>query len=788
MLRLGIAYLAGFCSLLIIENHRQAEYLCIFSCLYFIFLFVYSKLFSNKLSCARKIYFDLLRSAACKIFISGLLLSSAAVLFWKYYSGQLLQAPRKTVALGYVCSIPHLQSEYRKFDFCITELEGKKVGFAVRSKFQLGWGAYSEPPSEEIKAGQFWSLELKLRPVHGRYNPGGFDSEKWLVAQGYAGKGSVRGGKKISLKPSLSSSYHGFRQHIFEKISRASQKSENLGLILAITLGEKSYISDAQWESFRQSGTSHLLAISGLHIGIAALWSYWLFSLLWRASSRLCTWLPAQIAGQIMSLCGAAFLLSMSGFGLPGQRAFVMLSVFIMASWSSRHFKLGNVLGLAIIIVLTLHPFAILSTGFWLSFIAVFIISCVIQRQSLPTRKLQGYIIVNWYLFIGLVPISISVFGFYSFASLVANLILIPFTSFVLTPVTYLGLVLALVWESAAVLVLAVSSFLMDFVIFTQSLVNAASFLQVHIDISGIQLVLASLIGLVLLVPQKIISKIVILPLTLIFIGVHESKPEQSLLEMAVFDIGQGLSVYLETEKGNVLFDTGWGNENYATAQSSVLPFLKVRGVTGIDKFIVSHADSDHAGGVKQIVENLAVNSIIKGEKLRPWAEKIVKSRQLPSTLCSEDASWSWGNVSFNFMEHLGWPERIGNNASCVLYIKAGDKKILITGDIEEKAERALLKQLGDAMDVVVAPHHGSKTSSTQAFVDQFRPRHVIFSTGYDNQWHFPRKEVVLRYIERGSQVWTTHVDGALLVSVSPDSGLKVNSWRQLNQHFWLNP
>jgi len=773
----SLFFLLGLCSLFLIQTSSHLIYWLWLSFAFLIVSIVFS--FNNKN------HFNI-PYLAC-----GLIWSVATVFFWDHVDKKLVNSPVKVRLTGSVCGIPNnpgANSEQKtysqiRFEFCVDSIEDSKVSVFSTNRVIASWRNYSGNPLPVVKSGQTWSFEGKLKPVHGRSNPGNFDFERWMVSNGIAGTFSIKQGEQLESSMTLANRYREFRQNLYDKIVKtASSKSStnneaesNLGLVLAISMGEKNLINEGQWKAFKETGTSHLLAISGLHIGIAALWSYWLVSFFWRLSNRLCLALPAQTAGQFASLLGALTLLFASGIGLPALRATLMLSLFIVSRLYYTSMSLSRVLGITVFLVSITSPLSILSASFWLSFFAVFVISIVVNRQYHEMNKLMAWFKVNWFLYLLLIPVTLLFFGYFNIASIVANLVLIPLVSFVITPLCFVTVLVISVNQYIGELLLFPLDFTMSLMVSFQKWLSSISILGVSVQLELISVLLLFMAISVWILPRKLVPPLISFPALLIVFVLHFQSKTKAEFEAFVFDIGQGLAIYVENEKGNLLYDTGWGSQDFSLAQSVLIPFFESRNISELDKLIISHGDSDHAGGIEHIKEKLNISMVISGEPIP----------NISSESCHKPMNWFWDTTSFEFIQHINKRSVSGNNASCVLSIQSGGYRILLTGDIEKSAEKRLIKRGLDDFHIVVAPHHGSKTSSTMNFVKKTKPQHVIFSAGYANQWSFPRVEVVERYISVGSKVWTTHTDGAVRIRISEENGLEVNSWRRISPNFW---
>jgi len=785
----GVAFLLGSTTLLVVTDVGFAITTSLVALLLFALCYVLLRYFTTQLSS-----FSLSLIRFSKISLLGIIWTCINVGLWSSYSSQTITQPVIADVEGYICSIPASKSYRIQFDFCVDKIAGKQLGYLQYNKLQFSWGQYIDKPIVNLQAGQYWSFKAKLKPPHGRYNGVGFDTQQWMLAQGYAGTGQVRVDPNLLSRSSLKANYQQLRQKVYQKLQFMLPETENQGLLLALGMGERSGITTDQWEALKQSGTSHLLAISGLHLGVAALWSYWLIFYLWRVSHKLCLMLPAQKAGQVGALFGGLGILLLSGMGLPAQRAFIMLAIFIFSRWAGLYYRLSSVLGIALIVILIWHPFAVLSASFWLSFLAVLIIALVLSREHRAElnwldSKWLDWLKINSYLYLAMLPISLSFFNMFSLTALFANLILIPITSFLLIPCLYLAMLINLFSDSLATPFYWLATYCIEMVYWVQQnlanlnneLVNTKAFTA---QLGFIEISLMFLIFALLLLPKNLASRFITVPVLLLFTLTVLKDRQKSLFEMVVFDIGQGLAIYIETADGNLLFDTGWGNKEFALASSTVVPFLQARGISSINKLVISHADSDHIGGLNLISSQLEIKQLLFGESITDKISETLLS--LPIKSCHNYPKWSWQQVSFEFLQHKQKAKLEGNNASCVLSIQNPYGSILLTGDIERTAEKALVKNQISQHDILIAPHHGSKTSSTARFVNAVKPKQVIFSTGFNNQWQFPKAEVLDRYRAIDSQIWITHRDGAIVVSTDEASkDFQITSSRQSYPHFW---
>jgi len=790
----AIGFLIGLSSLFWLQSSQQSVVLLAFSFFSLLLLFFIKKLRYQTPVFSRAVFF-------------GFLWASLSVIIWTYNTSKLLTEPKVTTMQGYICSlttpsvlsIDKIQtnkpqnSKRLSFDFCLTKLSQQKISFYQNNKIKLSVYHPSALQVKTMQAGSYWNLTAKIKPIHGRLNPGGFDYEKWLISEGFIGTGYIKQSKAGEKSFSFKSYYHAVRQKIFNQLNHVIKDSPNKGMILALAIGERSSITQQQWQVIKDSGTSHLLAISGLHIGIAAFWTYLITLFFCRRIKKLTDIIPAQKIAQIMSLVGALAIALISGFNYPAQRALIMLVIFVYSRHTARHLSLANILSLSVIVITLIQPFAILTISFWLSVIAVAIIVFLLSYHSTNDpeelqknflKRFKYWLRINWYLFLGLIPITWVVFDSISMVSYGANLILIPLTSFITTPLVYIGLILL----SLSQVLAAITFQLVEFLIALTYQIQYFFFdINQAVSVKSLPLLLFFLLAisvLLIITPSKTPGKYLLLPITALFWFVL-NQTNNPKLKILVFDIGQGLAIHLAINNKNILYDTGYGNKQFSMAKKEILPYFKREGIETLDMLILSHADADHSGGYKAINETIKIEQLLVGEKIN---NKRIKQFQ---QICHYKKKWLWEGVEFSFLPHLiTLKENIssdikGNNASCVLKIKSVNKTILITGDIEKRAERELIKNKLGKINLLIAPHHGSLTSSTEDFVSHTSAKTVIFSTGYANQWEFPKAKVVQRYSDHGAEIYITHQDGAITIQQDPKGNFNSQTQRNKNKHFW---
>jgi competence protein ComEC len=627
----------------------------------------------------------------------------------------------------------------------------------------------------ELAAGQCWRLQLRLRTPRGSLNPGGFDYEGWLLRNGVGATATVRAAERCA--DGDGQRVLRMRQAIVDRIHVTLGQGETGGagpaaLLAALTVGDRSGLRDVDWDRLRITGTTHLFAISGLHLGIIAGCAFFALRWGWSLWPALCLRVPAQRVGLYGSGVAAAGYATLAGFELPVTRALIMLLVLIAAAALDRLRQPSRALAYAWALILLLDPFAPLAPGLWLSFGAVAaILYMSLGRLKLPPAW-RVAVRVQLFLSLALVPLTLHFFGGLAWLSPLVNLMAIPVFS-VLTPVLLLAVLALGVHDGFGQWCLRAGAWLLDKA--WAALAAAAEFAPaawIPASPPAAALLLGG-IGIVLLFAPRGLP---LRPLALIGLAALLLPRGQTVsgLEVAALDVGQGTAVVVRTPRHTLLFDAGPAfDEGFDAGRSVVVPYLLSQGVRRIDALVLSHGDNDHAGGVAAVRELLPVARVIG----TPDGEA-----------CVDGLSWDWDGIAFRFLHPDGgrWSS---NNSSCVLHI-AGPFDALLPGDIERGAEARLLRAHRDALsaDLLLSPHHGSGTSSTTGFIAAVAPQVVIHPAGWRSRYGHPRRDVVERYDEAGARQHVTGVEGALRVYRDADGALRVDSWRRNAARWWNAP
>jgi competence protein ComEC len=672
---------------------------------------------------------------------------------------------------GYISELPKQDEKLSRFDFIVTESTQK-----LPSRLRLSW----YHPDQQIKAGQHWALTVKLKRPHGTFNPGSFDYERWLFIEGVGATGYVRTPPKPELLAQVSAwtSIVVWRQSIADRLDQVLTNASGRALIKALTIGDGSAISPDQWDLFRQTGTTHLIVISGSHIGLVAGLVYFLVLRCW-AWTGILSWPPQKVAA-VSALLVAVFYSALAGFSVPAQRAVIMLAIVMAAIILQRNNRPFNTLAIALFAVLLYDPIAVLSAGFWLSFLAVAIIIYAVAGRLVKPAYLEGVIKINWATTLGLSPLLLFFFQQVSLVAPLANLIAVPVISLFVVPLSLIAvMILFFAPLPAKALLLPVEYVLQGLCWLLGQLANIPMATITHPTPSILALLFAVPGILLLLAPKGIPARWLGLVLFLPMIFTGKNQPEQGEIKMTLLDVGQGLSAVVQTANHLLVFDTGAKfSSDSDMGKTVIMPFLQYQGIGRIDKLIVSHGDNDHIGGAESVMLGIPTETVMTSvpQQLAGYSPIACKSGQ----------AWVWDQISFTVLSPP--PEKFisENDNSCVLKIQSAQGTVLLTGDIEAEAEFWLVASYREKLkaDVLIAPHHGSKTSSSANFLQTVQPEYVLISAGFRNQFGHPHKDVLSRYKNLKTKWLNTADSGAISISQKNDSW-QVNALRETESRYW---
>ncbi|HEX6320656.1 MAG TPA: DNA internalization-related competence protein ComEC/Rec2 [Burkholderiales bacterium] len=649
------------------------------------------------------------------------------------------------------------------------ELETESAG--LPEKLSL----YAFGPAK-FHPGERWRLTVRLRRPHGNVNPHGFDYEAWLLERGIGATGYVRSAERIGARNGFFDRIEQAREAVRDRFQQALGATPAAGILAALAVGDQRAISPEEWRLFSRTGVTHLMSISGLHVTLVSGLVAWLVSFGWRRVPALALRLPARKAAALAAIAAALGYTLLAGFAVPAQRTFYMVTVVALALWSGRVASPARTLALALAAVLLADPWAPLAPGFWLSFGAVALIFYVATGWTAPEGRLAQFARIQWAITVGLAPAALLLFGQLSVAGPIANALAIPLVSVVVTP---LALLTALVpaqplLELAAWLV----EWLLQFLEWCALLPGALW--QQHAPAGWT--VAPALAGVAwLLAPRGVPGRACALALLAPAFAVLPPAPPPGGAWITAFDVGQGLAVAVRTARRTLLYDAGPAFGPGADGgERVVLPALRGAGAPRIDLMVLTHEDTDHIGGALSVLEGIEVGSLASSlPASHPLHTLVAAPRR-----CAAGTRWEWDGVRFEFLHPAtGAADARRNNQSCVLRVAAQGGSMLLTGDIERAVELQLIEKSPKA-DVMLVPHHGSRTSSSAEFIAAVAPRWAVVAAGYRSRFGHPSKEVLQRYRTAGAAVMRTDLDGAVHVLLEPQ-GPRVIAERRRAPRYW---
>ena len=691
---------------------------------------------------------------------------------------------RDLAVVGVVSSLPSIMERGARFEL---EVEGAEGDARLPRKILLSWyGAAPEeegaaPPAAMIHAGERWALTVRLRRPHGLVNPHGFDYEAWLLERGIGATGYVRmrpEPRRMGTRNSPLDGIERLRDAVRDRFNAVLGATPSAGILAALAVGDQRAISREEWQLFNRTGVTHLMSISGLHVTLVSGLVAWLVATLWRRVPALALRLPARKAAALAAIVGALGYTLIAGYGVPAQRTFWMVSVVAVALWSGRISSPWRTLALALAAIVLMDPWAPLSPGLWLSFGAVLLIFYSAAGWSEPGSRLWQWGRIQWAITVGLAPAALLLFGQLSVAGPLANAVAIPLVSVVITP---LALIAALVPVDALLELCALLvQWLLEFLEWCAALPGALW--QQHVPPAWA--VATALAGAAwLLAPRGIPWRAAGLALMAPAFVVAPAAPAAGEAWITTFDVGQGLGVLVRTARHALLYDAGptYGTESDSGSRV-VVPALRGEGLARLDTVVLSHEDNDHIGGALSVLESFEVGELVSSlGAAHPLNTLAPQARR-----CLADDLWQWDGVRFELLHPT--PETPGgrrNNLSCVLRVSAGEGSVLITGDIERAAEAQMLAGgRAPRSDVLLVPHHGSRTSSTADFIAAVQPAWAVVPVGYRSRFGHPNPEVLERYRAAGAQLVRTDRDGA--VSIGLGKKLWLETERHRHQRYWL--
>ncbi|WP_140048475.1 DNA internalization-related competence protein ComEC/Rec2 [Thioflexithrix psekupsensis] len=690
------------------------------------------------------------------------------------------------VLRGHITDLPQQTELGWQFDFLPYQAHKQQQPFTAPQRVRLTWYGKNLP---DLRPGQHWQLTVRLKRPRGLSNPAGWDYSASLLQQRIRATGYVRAAEA---QPStdVRFSIDKIRDHLKRVLWHSLGENDTASLFVALLLGERQFITATQWNTLQHTGTAHLMAISGLHISLVVFFVFYVVRYLWTLYPRLPLWIPAPKVAALLALLAAFFYALLAGWSIPTQRAFLMTGLLTLGYLFLRRWQGSQIFFVALLGVLLYDPFAPLSLGFWLSFSAVALL-IYIHSGRIYTQKSMTWRGKIWLfsrsqmaLMLGLAPLSLSFFGFISLSSFIANAIAIPTMMFYIPIVLFSGLI-TLIWSEVGLFLGAYSLYLLDALWWLLTQLESLTWSHWQGIRPSPWALGAAVVGVVvLLLPRAIGLRLVgILWLVPLFFVPHPDTPAFGHYWLSVLDVGQGLAVVVQTQHHVLVYDAGPQlRSGFNVGEQVVIPFLQQQRQQKVDRLVISHDDSDHSGGAIPLIRALRVAEVYHSGRVRYG--------DMPHHLCIRGDRWQWDGVHFEFLHppaHGGGKDK--NERSCVLKIHHAHGSTLLTGDIPARTEAILLRraELKAALkaDILIAPHHGSHNSSTLPFIRAVSPQWVLFSSGYLNQFHFPREEVITRYQSLPSvKLLNTAEQGALLLRINAD-GIHSQYTREQQRRFW---
>lgn len=667
-------------------------------------------------------------------------------------------------------------------------------------RMQLSW--YGERPA--LRAGERWQLPVRLKAPRGFSNPSGFDYERWLAGEGIDATGYVRPGAARRLPAStLAAPVQRLRQAIADRLDRYLGQDDAARMVRGLAIGVTGAVSPATWRTLRETGTAHLLAISGLHVALSGLLVYTLVGWLWRHLPGLARRVPAPRAAAVAAAVGVFGYAALAGFAVPARRTALMFSVAALGAASGRETSPVRLLALAGLVVLLFDPLALLASGFWLSFGAVGILLWLAlgrlhgraddepapgARQPDRVRGMWrrtregtlGAVRLQLAVALALMPLTLGFFGLLSPTSVPANLVAVPLLGLVAVPLTLLGVLTLPVPALAGPVLLGAQGVCAA----TLAVLEALRRLAPGLLWTPVPwpLLAGCLLGvLILLLPRGFPGRWLGVLWCLPAVLYRPSLPPAGAFSATVLDVGQGLAVVVRTRNHALVYDSGPRfSERFSAGDAIVLPELARLGVRQLDLLMLSHGDTDHAGAAADIVDGIRTARIVSGTPRQIIVAGAVES-------CRDGHAWTWDGVRFEQFHPGGGLAAAGDNdRSCVLRVAAADGHgLLLTGDVEVPAQQRLMGvDALDPVDVLLAPHHGSRGALYPPLIARLAPREVIFSAAYRSRFGHPHPTVSAAYAAAGARLWNTADAGALNIAAGPQ-GLEVTAQRARRGRWW---
>lgn len=675
---------------------------------------------------------------------------------------------------GRIASIPNRNYRRSRFEFDIDEVSFQDTPHSWKGKILLSW--YSAP--DNLVAGERWQFAARLKPAHGFANTGGFDYEGWLYQKGIGATATVQSAAE-PVKLAAASGYvvTRWRQSIARRIQESGVPPRAAALLLALAVGERSELSPDQWQLMERTGTSHLMAISGLHIGLVAAIAFWIGRFAWLRSTPLVHWMPGMKIGALAGLIMACVYALLAGFSVPTQRALIMLSVLMSALWMERVPRPSRTLAIALLAVLTWDPSSPLGAGFWLSFGAVAVILFMVSGRRGASHSMMAWTRLQLGVSIALAPAGLLFFQQVSLGAPLANLIAIPWMSATVVPLTLLGVFVGEISESLQNHIWQVAAVCADWIWAWLGWISDQSWSQFRFRSPPVWTWLFAAPGIALLLapagfPGRTLGAVMMLPIAFS----NAPGPAPGEIWLTQFDAGGGLSVVVRTADHILVYDTGPRlGTRLDAASAALLPWLYANGIHRIDTLILSHADARHTGGTRSLLQSISAKQVLTPD---PVNVPVGGAR-----VCRAGQSWHWDEVRFAILNPIS--QNTGkDNDSCVLEVKGAYGTALLTGDIGPSVQRSLV-QSGkvSSINILFAPAQGEKPPDAD-FLSEISPRLILLSTNFGDRYGHPKPEVIEAYTRTEARLLNSADSGAIDIKLNRD-GESVRLQREQRRRYW---